>query len=108
MAWGRKPCGWSRGLHVVFVQMRQFLPGPFSEDELLDLAGDGHGERVDEEHVARDLVGGNLAAAIGTNLLLGGRRALLQLHPGAGLFSILWIEYADELHIRDLRMAREE
>ena len=43
-------------------------------DEFLHLAGDGHRELVDEAHVARDFVMGDLALAEGSDLLA--RRAL--------------------------------
>src|SRR5437667_1657355 len=61
----------------------QFADHLLAHQELLDLAGDGHREVVDEFDVARDLVMGDLALAEGPDLLGGGAFAVVQANPGA-------------------------
>src|SRR5215472_8798206 len=66
--------------------------------ELLDLAGDGHRETVDELPVPGDLVGRDLALAPRRELLACSVRALTQFHPGHDLLAILLGGHADNLH----------
>src|SRR3989337_2729861 len=76
--------------------------------DLADLAGDGHGELVDDLEVARHLVVGDLAPAEG---LEAGERELVALpqpHPGADLLAVLGIGHADDLHVSDGWVGVEE
>ena len=53
-----------RGLDTGRRLEAQFFDGLFAHEELLDFAGDGHGELVGELDVAGDLVVGDFAPAV--------------------------------------------
>ena len=80
----------------------QLVDGDLAHDEFLDLARDGHGERVDELPVARDLVGCDLALAEGAQVVAGQARAWAQFDPCHDLFTVLGIGHANDLNVGDL------
>src|SRR2546423_3573399 len=67
-----------RGGHLRRVLQPELVDGRVAQLELLDLAGDGHRELVDEAHVARHLVVGDLAATPLAQVVLGAGDALAQ------------------------------
>ena len=69
-----------------------------AHDELLDLAGDGHSEAIDELDVTRNFVVRDLVPAKLAELLGCRGRASLELYPGAQFFAVFWIRHAHDLH----------
>src|SRR3954452_23926249 len=69
--------------------------------ELLDLAGHGHGELVDEEDVARDLVVRDPPLAVLPQLVLAQRRALAQDHRDRHRLAVAWVRDAVDGRVGD-------
>src|SRR3954464_14227221 len=67
--------------------------------ELLDLAGHGHWELVDEHDVARHLEMRQRLLAEGAQLVLVTRGAVLQTHPCAQPLAVLVVRHADDLDV---------
>src|SRR3954469_1340003 len=57
--------------------------------ELLDLAGDRHGELVDDQHVTRHLEVRELAAAVVPDVVLADAFAVAHANPRAQLLAVL-------------------
>src|SRR5690606_12200662 len=95
----------SGGLRLVEAEL--FLHA-LADQELLDLAGHGHREAVDEADVARDLVVRDLALAVLAHLVLGQALALAQDDPGAQLLAEALVGDADHLHVEHLGVSVEE
>src|SRR5579884_914859 len=76
--------------------------------ELLDLAGDGHGELSHELDVARDLVVGDPAFAVLLQGVLGEAGALPDLDPGHELLAVLGVGHADHLDVAHVGVGVEE
>src|SRR5438874_6642257 len=66
--------------------------------ELLDLAGDGHGELVDRLPVAGNLEVGQALSTEGAEVVLAGDLALPERHPGHQLLAHARVGDADDLH----------
>src|SRR5207302_3847493 len=86
----------------------QLLDRRLAHLELLDLAGDGHRELVDEQHVARHLEMRQPPAAVVADVVLARRLAVLQPDPRAQLLAVLHIRHADDLYVGDRGVAVEE
>src|SRR3954454_8156666 len=77
-----------------------------AQDELLDLRA-RHRPLVDEAHVTRDLVARDLSAAEVDDLLLGGRRAALELQERGDDLAVLGVRRGHDLGDAHRRMADE-
>src|SRR5215472_14343182 len=95
----------SRGLLQAEVELVDRL---LAHQKLLDLAGHGHWETVDEFDVARDLVMGDLSLAESTDFFGGRALAVAQAHPGAEFLAIAQVGNADHLDVLDFRVTVEE
>src|SRR6516162_5993838 len=95
----------SRGLLQGQTQLVDHL---LAHQELLDLAGDGHREAVDEFDIARHLVMGDLALAESADLLGCRNLPVMQAYPGAELLAIARVGDPNYLHILDLGVPVEE
>ena len=82
----------------------QLVDHLLAHQKFLDLAGDRHREAVDEFHIARDLVVGDLALKEGADFLMVAacRRAA---GSGAEFLAVARIRHADYLDVLDLGMA---
>src|SRR5579859_3245446 len=78
-----------RGGHPGCLLESELLDCDLAHLELLDLARDGHRERVGELPIARDLECRDLAFAPCGELVAGDGSALPQLDPGHHLFAVL-------------------
>src|SRR5580700_5079501 len=96
-----------RGDHGGLAEPELFDRG-FAHLELLDLAGDGHRERLDELHVARDLVPRDLALAEVADLVLGQGGVGARDHPRHQLLAVALVGHADYLDVGDVWMGVEE
>src|SRR6516225_1472507 len=83
--------------------------GRLAHLELADLAGDGQGELVHHDHVARDLVtrelsGGELPHLLGGEWL----SPWTDLDPGTQLLAVFDVGHADDLGVEDVGVGVEE
>src|SRR5262245_31080269 len=86
----------------------ELCDGGLAHPVFLDLARDGHGEVGREPDVARDLIGGNLAAAEVADLVDGRVLSLAKPDPRADFFAVLDVRNANHLNVGDFRMRIEE
>ena len=88
-------------------RLRRIQPQPrldrIAHQELLDLAGHGHREFVDEFDIARDLVVGDLSVTEGADFIGRQRLARSRPDPGAELLAVAIVGDAEDLHVLDLR-----
>src|SRR5690348_14757071 len=96
------------GSSRLLLDEAQLLHRRFPHHKLLHLAGDGHGEGIDEFDVAGYFVMRDLAFAEGLDLLGAGAFAGFELDPGAKLLAVFLIGHAHNLHRFHLGMAEEE
>src|SRR4051794_12067515 len=82
--------------------------GGLAELELLDLPGDRHRELVDDDHVARHLVVGDLALAVLPHNVRVERTALAGDHERGELLTEALVGHPHDLHVGDVRVAVEE
>ena len=74
----------------------------FAHHKLLDLAGDGHREGIDELDVGRHLEMGDPVATELLDLRLRSSRSVVtQLNPRHDLLAVLDIGHPDHLHVGD-------
>src|SRR5215217_6236085 len=78
----------------------ELLDGDLPHPELLDLAGHGHREAIDQLPVARDLERGDIPTAVVVKLLPGQAHAVTRLDPGHHLLAVPLARQADHLDLR--------
>src|ERR1700744_6411279 len=101
--------GWSFGWRVDSSLRLRLAGGELlAEEELLDFAGCGEREGVGEHPLARDLVRGQVLAAIGREFLLGGGAAGGGLDEGGHLLAPMVVGHAHHGHVADRGMGVQD
>ena len=86
----------------------QLLDHPVAHDELLQLAGDRHGEFFDKADMVRHFVIGNLILAERFDFSLVGLLSLFKFYPGTELLTVFVVRHAEYCNILNLVITIQE